>query len=467
MRTEIAISFYVLCMVYLTVNTENLLAQDKTMFLMNFQPDNNLVNPAFHDNNSFFVLSFGGYASFDNSSLTVNNLLTKRTENGNSNIYWDFETIDKKLLDENYVNLSAGTTPLFLGLNLKKSWSFNFSISIKNNGYIKYPESISLIRFGNADLDNDEPRTIDLNNYGLNELSFTEYSFGLAKELRPNFNIGVHVKLLSGISAIQTNRFLASIETSDDFSQALLKTNIVMDVSGPLFEADNVSNVFRQQLGFWEFIRGKESTSFKNTGTAFDFGFKWKLNDKWGIHASIIDLGAINWRERPQRLISKGEYLYNGVQFTPYNLTDDDFTFNDYLKQYADTVLSTVIPEAREESFKSQLYTKTYLGITYQYSEKLSFNGLYNTIIYKDITLRKGTFGTTYKLNEIISLTASLSYSNRWLNNVGLGAVVVTKNMQFYLVTDNANAVFLRNTRAINLAFGINYWFKRKKTLEE
>lgn len=462
------IKFYTLLLLYfISLFAENISAQEKTMFFMDIKPQNNLINPAFHSNKSYFVLSLSGFASFDNSSLTVNNLLTRKETNGVSDIYWDFETIDSKLRDQNYVNIGAGTTPLLLGLNLNKSWNFNFSVSIKNSAYIKYPRTISQLRFGNADIENDKPRTIDLNNYGINEISYTEYSFGLSKDLSPDFQTGVHFKVLTGISAIQTNRFLASIETTDDFSESLLETNILMNFSGPLFEADKLTNVFRQQISFGEFILGKGSSSFKNLGTAYDFGFSWNLNKKIKLHGSLNDLGAIRWREKPQRLVSKGEYLYDGVQFTPYNISDEDFSFKDYLQQYADTVLATVIPIDIEGDFKTQLYAKTYLGIAYDYSDKLSLNGLYQSIIYKDITLKRGTIGANFKFNNTISLAGSFSYSNFWLYNFGLGIQISNKRFQYYLVTDNINMIDVRNSRSLNLAFGINYWFRGKESHKE
>ncbi len=450
------ISFFVL------LGTKRTLAQDKTMYLMGIQPQENILNPAFYENNSFLVLSLSGYAYYDNSSLTVNDMLTTRTENGTKNTYWDFETIDKKLRDENFINIGAGTTPLFIGYNLKESTFLNFSISINNSGYIKLPETISQLRFGNADLENNTPRTIDLNHYGINEISYVQYSFGISKKLSKNFNIGLHVKFLTGISAIRTNRFLASVETSDDFSESLLTTNIQMDVSGPLFESDKLTNVFRQQLGLGEFIAGKGSSSIKNFGTAFDFGFNWELNDRIKLHGAINDLGIIRWEKKPQMLISKGEFLYDGIQFTPYNLADEDFSFNDYLQQYADTVLATIIPTTVEESFSTQLYTKTYLGLTYKFSDKLHFDALINSTLNKDATLKRATLGATYAFNSSISLTSSLSYSNFWLYNIGMGILIKKERFQYYLVTDNINAVDLRNTRALNFAFGINYWLRNK-----
>lgn len=426
---------------------------------MDVHSQTNQLNPAFQQKYSHLSLSIASGVYLNNSSLTFNDMLTRRTVNGINDTYWDFETIDKKLRDKNYLNLGVNTTPIFLGLKLNEQWYINFSVSLKNSTHLKFPRSISQIRLGNADLEHNKPRTIDLNHYGFDALTYAEYSFGASKKLNSGFTVGAHVKALTGLSAVKTNRFLASIETADDFSSSELKTDIAMDVSGTWFEVDKLSRLFDTKKSVSDMISGKDDISLKNMGIALDVGFTYTLpNKKWEVYASLVDLGFISWADKPQSMVSKDRFVFDGAQFSPYIINDDDFDFTDYLKQYADTLGSTIVPVAQRKSFKTALFPKTYIGATYRYSDQLYFNSLINTILYKDNLLTQASIGTTWLPFKNLGLTGTLSYSNYSLYNVGLGFVLNTEIVQFYIVTDNINSFDIRNSRGLNLAFGVSFY---------
>ena len=457
-KIKILISFALVIFLGGMVHT-TMLAQDKTMMFMDIHSQKNQLNPAFQQEYTHLSLNIASGFYLNNSSLTFNDMLTRRTANGISDTYWDFETIDKKLRDKNFLNLGINTTPIFLGLRLNEQWYVNFSASLKNSTHIKFPRSISQIRLGNADLENNKPRTIDLNHYGFDALTYAEYSFGASKKLNSGFTFGAHVKALMGLSAVKTNRFMASIQTADDFSSSELKTDIAMDVSGTWFEVDKLSRVFNTKRSVGDMISGKEDISLRNMGIALDIGFTYTLpNKKWDIYASLVDLGFIRWAHKPQSMISKDRFVFDGAQFSPYIINDDDFDFTDYLKQYADTLGSTIVPVAQRKAFKTALFPKTYVGATYRYSDQLYFNGLFNAILYKDNFLAQATIGTTWLAFKNFGFTGTLSYSNYSLYNLGLGFVFNTDRVQFYMVTDNINSFDIRNSRGVNVAFGVGFY---------
>jgi len=443
------------------------LAQNKTLYFMDLHPQSNLINPAWHADSSYFIFSPSVHSFVSNSSLTVNNLFTTKTIGSQSDLYWDFETIDKKLKDKNYLDAGVRMTPFFLGLKLKNSWYLNFSTSIVGISYINYPGTISLMRFGNANLETNTPRTIDLNNYYYNELTYSENSVGFSKKVNSKLSLGVNLKTLIGLSAIKTNHFLASVETEHDFSQSQLATDISVNVSGELFNADKVNNVFSSQKNFGKFLFGEKPFSFRNIGLAFDLGFSYQPNKKLEISGSILDIGLIDWGLEPQKLVSNDSYLFEGIYFSPYIVTEKDFSFNDYLEQYLDTITRTLIPEVENERFTTWLYPKIYLGVGYQYSPRINFNGLLNTVIYNDIFLINGTLGTNWLVNEKLALSGSISYSNYTLYNLGFGVSYKCDCMQVYFVTDNINAIDLRNSKSINFAVGLNILIWNKKSLDE
>lgn len=454
-RIKLFVPFIVSVLFY-TLYSQVIFAQDNTMYFMEIHPQSNLLNPAQQYNYSVVIFSPSTNSYFENSSLSLNDLIEKRKVGGTTEYYWDFENIEKSLHVSNTVNSKISFNPIFLGLKLKNGWYASFSASLKNNSLLKYPGTITDIRFGNADLATLKPRTIDLNNYAINELSYGELSFGVSKQFGEKLFIGTHVKILLGLSAIKTNRFLAEINTSDDFSSTVLKTDILMDVSGTLLNTDKVENVFKLNKKFGDFVVGKEALSLKNNGMAVDIGFIYKANARLGFYGTVNDFGFINWKSEPQQVVSNNEYLFNGFHFTSQTFKDG-FILKDYLKAYGDSIVSTMIPSLKNENFKTRLFTKIYLGTKYELSTKYSISFLVKSIFYYDSPLLKSTLGFNWTPNKKVALTGTWSYNNYSLYNFGIGALFNLKRFQFYAVSDNINIVDIQNSRALNFALGINF----------
>lgn len=438
-------------------------AQYHTLYFMDVPTQNNMMNPALQPKRSTLQLSLSLFFYLDNSTFTVNDLFTEKNVNNNEVVYWDFENIDAKLRDQNYVHLGTGSTPLYFGAKIGEKWYVNFSTSLEYHSTFSFPGTISAIRFGNADIETELPRTIDLNNYSLNEISYTEYAFGGSVKITDRLLIGAHIKAMMGLSAIKTNNFNASIETSDNFESSTLKTDVDMDVSGVIFETSKEEQIFKTKGALDEFLIGKNASSFNNFGLGIDIGCQYFLTKNWDVQASVTDIGSIKWGLEPQKIISKGEYTFDGFQFSPYQLSDDDFDFSEYLKQYSDTITSTFIPETVNESFKTELPTQLFIGSNFTFLNNFEAHVLYRQYLQTNNNLKRAALGISYHANKYLSVSGSLSYSNFWFYNVGLGVRVNTKHLQFYLVTDNINVIDTRNVKGINAAFGISVRLWRGK----
>jgi hypothetical protein len=70
-------------------------------------------------------------------------------------------------------------------------------------------------------------------------------------------------------------------------------------------------------------------------------------------------------------------------------------------------------------------------------------------------------------VNERLLFSGSLSYSNYSLYNLGFGVSYKCNGMQVYFVTDNINAIDLRNSKSINFAVGLNILIWKKERLEK
>ena len=436
------------------------IAQEKTLFFMGVHPQSNLLNPAVSYNYSFLTLSISPDIFIENSTFVYNDLLTTRTENNRDITYWDFENIDRTLKEKNFLNGGITITPLYFGLELRNTWFLNSHVSIKNNSHLHYPGTISSLRFGNADIETGTPRTIDLNHYSINEQSYVETSVGLSKQVSEAVTFGFHLKMLTGISNLRTKKFLAEIETSDDFSESVLRTDARVDISGALFTTNKIEQTITTNINPPEFLAGKKSASFHNLGAAIDLGFQFKMGKKVTGYASVTDLGAIRWRKNPQQLFSKGEYTFDGLYFSTDLIekafTDDEFLKN-YLEQYTDTIIKTFFPETGNNNYNTWLYPQAFLGTRFEINSNFSVHGLLQSKWYPQNLLFRGSVGANLTTkNKKLAVSSNVSYSNYTLYNVGFGALFNGKRVQLFVISDNLNSLNIRNSKGINFTFGLN-----------
>jgi len=430
-------------------------AQDKTGYFLGVHPQTNALNPAVSYNRTLIILNPSFSFSLANSSLTFHTLFNRGVGEQDTLLFWDFKKIEKKLRNSNSFYGDATLNLLFAGKLLQNGRYASFQVSRKYNACLTYPRSFVNLRYGNANLALNKPRTIDLDNYAVDGSIYDEYAFGLSKTYNQKLSAGVHLKLLQGKMAVKTTKFLASITTKEDFSQSVMKTDAEIKLSAPVMKEKSSGSRFevdmtelREQTSFFYY-------SFRNFGAALDAGFTYQVDDRIDLSGSVNDLGFIRWGAKPQQLVSSGEYLFDGFYFSSQNI--EDFDSKNYFKVYTDTIQSVFLPRESDESFGTWLNARTYLGISYRYNPKFTFTGLLKSTFYRDFLLVEATVGTVYHPRKRVAFSGSWSYSNFSLYNFGVGAVYTGPGYQVFAVTDNINAITLLDVKGMNIAFGVNW----------
>jgi len=430
-------------------------AQENTMLFLGIHPQSNQFNPAIQYNKSVIIFSPKLDFSVANTSLTYNKIFDVYHDSKGSILYFDFESMEKNLKQKNVLHSDASVASVFVGKKLKNHFYGSFSYSTRGFVNFTFPNTLTDLRYGNANLETNEPRIIDLNNYFINSLAYQEFSFGISKNYYDKLYVGAHVKFLWGLYALETNQFNASITTNDDFSNSVLNTNIRMNLSGPLVNIDNVENKISLNEDFIQKDLVKSFFSLKNPGVAIDLGFTYKFNNQLSFFGAVKDVGTIRWGNKPQQLNSQGEYLFDGFYFSTENIAN--FNAEEFFNHYADTLFSTFLPTTNSNAFTTRLFSNAFAGATYKYSPNLIFSGMVKSNLMYETVLFEGTAGATWTPIELLSIAGTWSYNNFSLYNFGLGAVVNLKRIQFYVVTDKLNSIDLVNSKAINFAFGMNW----------
>ena len=454
-----------LCAIFLTITVSGLKAQEKTVWPMQLYSMGNRLNPAVAFDRSMVVVTPSATLSLSNHTLTFNDVFNRGLGVNDTLLFFDFERMEERLRDHNPVNADASMSLLFAGLSLKNGKYATFSVSRRLSGTFSFPGTFADLQYGNADLDTNRPRTINLDNYRFDGALYTEYAFGLSKLFGSKFTAGFHLKFLHGQMGVKTSRFTADITTRDDFSESYLHSGVEIYLSSPFVEKENVRNdlaideeVLKEQLRWFYFTP-------KNFGFAGDLGFVYDLHEKFTLSGAVNDLGFIHWNESPQMLVSRGEYRFEGLRFTAADF--DNFDLEEKVKQVTDTLQSIFNPVKSSEAFDTRLTARAYLGLVYRLNPGVTFSTLFTSVFSGGEMTPGVTAALLYTPWKRFSVTGNWSWSGYSFNNIGLGMVYTGKRWQVYAASDNLNAIDLLNTRAVNVAFGLNIVLWRGRGREE
>ena len=417
------IKIFVLSIVFCFLMVKCICAQDNTMLLLGIHPQSNRFNPAVQFNESVIIVSPTLNVSAENTSLTYNKIFNTYSDSKNSSVlFFDFETMENSLKPKNVMHSGIKAASVFLGKKMTNNFYGSFNYSTKGFLNITFPNTLTDLRYGNANLESNEPRLIDLNNYFINSIAYQEFSFGLSKKIYDKLTLGAHVKFLWGLVALETSQFKASVTTSDDFSNSFLETDIQMNLSGPLVNINEEENSISLNEDFIREDLVKSLFSLKNPGLAIDLGFTYELNNQFSFYGALRDLGFIHWGNKPQQLNSKGEYLFDGFYFSTENISD--FNAEEFFKHYADTIFSTFLPKINSNAFNTRLFANAFAGATYKFRHNITFTGLLRSTLLYETMLFEATAGAAWSPVNLFSIAGTWSYNNSSLYNFGPGAVI-------------------------------------------
>jgi hypothetical protein len=263
-----------------------------------------------------------------------------------------------------------------------------------------------------------------------------EYSVGWARRINKDLNVGVRFKLLSGISNIQTN-----------------STGIVIDSTRSDNELSGLININMQTSGITEFTNDplKAVAGYSNYGYAFDFGFDYRINQKFKVSASVLDLlGTVTWKD------NVNNYKAENVRV--------DFNTVDWLSIISpgngdggigsiyDSIVKNVDPSTANTSYETITPTKVIASGSYFITPKIEATLLGEGVIAKDYFqpyIRIGIQGRVKRfLNYMISY--AIVDDREGFKNLGLGLALNLGPFQIHALTDNIFDPFLTTSKNFN-----------------
>lgn len=418
-------------------------------------PQANQINPSMFPEYKVSVglpVLSSTYATFNSGKANFNNAFSRSADDS---LHFDPQKLAGELDETNRLEVNGNALLFYLGLKLKKNY-ISLALNERVDAGMTYPRSfIQLIGSGNGSADG---KVLAFDNLGFTAHAYHELAFGYGREINDKLNIGIRVKVLSGIVSATVDEISAGLLTTTD-SLYLYSNAFNINFGGyDLFDSDSDTDIF------------KSATGFNNIGYAFDFGANYDLIDNLNLSVSVTDLGSINWSNNTRQLqFDEVKYSFKGLDFL--ELIDDSKEVT--LDNEVDSLKTMFEPDTLDGAvFSTKLAPKFYAGLSYQLGNAHTFGLLF----YGDVF--RGTFnpaiGLSYNLTlgHIWSIGVNASYRNSSFKNFGVGTALNLGPVQLYFLSENImaftqlpDASLVDARLGLNLVFGkLNQSKKVKKT---
>ena len=420
--------------------------QNNTLFFMHSIPEANYVNPAVQIDCGVFIglpLVSSFHANFANSGFVLNKAITLYTDGTvarKDNLrVGNFPSLKYFLSEIHSVLFAAGVK--------KGNNYYNFTITEKNNTHLGYTaDLVSFIYRGSEEF---EGQAVALKGTTAMLNHLREYAFGMSRIFNENLTVGVKVKLLFGKFNFTTGNSSFGVFIEEGTQ------DILFDLDGG-FNSSLPWALQSQGFSAYRFEETYPATwlsrmmNRNNPGVALDIGFIYRYNNLWTFSGSLLDAGLIWYRSNLSNYGLQGNERYQGP-FGQGRITGD------YLWNVFDDWNFNMDESLSADPYVFALDPRLYLGASRQLNEKYKVNFLlYNRLLPGKLQTG-ATLSVTTDPEKTWKGSASWSYMNNSLFNLGLGVMYGKNPVQLYAVTDNIFGFILPlSTKNVNLRIGIN-----------
>lgn len=427
--------------------------QDLSLLFLSEVGQHSYANPAFH---SEYELTIGipilssNYIGLSNSGFTYNDIFSR--ENGSLRL--NLDDLVGELSDVNHFEADASIDLLQLGYRTSERLFLSLNLTARSYKSVMYPgDLVDFLVAGNEPFIGEQLRVSPK----VESFSFVELGLGASYKLTERLRIGGRLKLLGGIeSATTQNAQLDLLTDADTYHLTAVANASLLTSNFQRMDAEGLD------LGNINFVN--------NLGVAVDLGATYEVTDRLELGLSLLDIGAIKWKENTYEYYldpQEANYTFEGSPINelfeegsaPFSAIIDTIQDNFDFQERSSTAYTTSLP------------VKSYLTGKYRFSNSLSAGAAVFMQHYQDRWKTGLGLNLTKQFSRL--LTTSFTYSMRedTYNNFGGGISLNLKPVQLYLVSDNLlNALYygvtdgkfngyINNSRSMNIRFGINLIF--------
>jgi len=243
---------------------------------------------------------------------------------------------------------------------------------------------------------------------------YNSFYLGSAVDFNDQLKLGVRFKVLTGIANLHTEKINLAFQTSPDYYQTTLYSDVLVKTSGG----------------------GGDFNPIKNSGFAVDLGAIYQATDDLELSLAINDIGSIKWAEENNEFYTtdgENEYEFKGIV---QSSADDDSEIENQIDEIVDSLTATMEINEISESYSTKLKSNLFIGAKYKLTEMHSFSFLFHSKKHPNVSVN--TFMAGYQLQLGDSFQLLTSYKNfSGISNVGAGFVLSPGPFQFHMILEN------------------------------
>lgn len=425
-------------------------AQNSTLFLMLELPQSNFVNPAVQSSSKWTV-GVPGLSSLQanhHTTISTFNNAFERQNNGVSIFAYDkvinnLEGLELYIEEENY-------TPFFVGVQLDKGY-LSFAVNERFTGIVTLPAVAAQLLWNG----NSSRNQASFDEWSVRADHSREYIIGWSYSPSKPLTLGFHSKLLFGKANFYMPNVSASMTTNPSSFDISVDMDATVRSSFPIEiiedESGYIKNIeYNKNFNRWDYALNR-----KNVGLAFDAGVIYKLNEKTTMIGSLLNIGAIRWRNQPEGISVNGQYSFSGY-------SSETVGYFDSVVDSLENALNLVVDKSNYTSF---LVPELHLGLTHKVTDDLKLGMAFFSRIMK----YKWTPALTLSVNtyDYKNLTGAISYTllEGSYFNIGAGLGYKWDVFHLHVISDNIiGLISLADSQFINLRFGLTIMLDKKNT---
>lgn len=440
-------------------------AQESVTPFLKELPQRTAFNPAFAPESEiyFIVPGLGGFsAGLENTGFTWNDMFTKI--NGDS-IRFDPNRLASRMKDFSLTAADVDIPLAAFGARTEIGY-FTIGLTNKTRADIIIPKSLTDIRKGNWDMDNDCPIDHSASDLYARAMNYMELGLGMSKSyFNDHVNFGFKIKLLAGLASAMSDDLKVDMKTIREKD----RYRIEIDTKGSI-KASAPMEVTINENGYVDDIEMDFSREnihmMDNRGIAFDLGGTINLwDDRLVVGVAATDFGFIKWHDNAHSFIANNHFVFRGVDISPdIKEAEADDVDKDSKRPYWESLCDSLKRfkdmTHEEKVFKTRLSSNARVTADLRITDWWSVGGLFSTKMVMKHTYPMAAVNTQLRAGRWLawSLSGTLNHGARM--SMGSGLVLTAGAFQTYFIADRI-AFSLAETKGFHFSWGINFLLGR------
>ncbi|MDE7090691.1 MAG: hypothetical protein K2O53_03110 [Bacteroidales bacterium] len=422
------------------------------LYYMDFVPQQSANNPAFQAPYDFYF-GFPGlsgiHAQINNDAFAWNNLVERGVDDS---LRFNVGKFVGRLHNRNLIGLDATEEILRFGFKKGENY-FQVGLSAKVDANVVLTKPfLSFLLLGPGQFLGD-------NRFDHNAIDATAYAylyFGWSRKISEMVTVGARAKLIGGLYNLSTkNLGITWNVLNDDMADPSLSPyTYELKVDGQIRSNMLTENFKPGSLGLGGLGR--------DWGFGIDMGVSVDFAPNWRFTGSVLDLGAIFWKDAGARVYrSRNDsvnYPFQGL--AELNVFGEDVRFDSLLSRAVNTIIDTLNFESDtnyKHGYATMLPTTLMFGFDYTLLEQHRFGIVFKGKLLNNYFSADVGIAYTYTPCKNFAVSVSNTFGSSGPLNLGFAIAGNLGPLQLHLGVDRINSFNVAKMRTAAVTFGINF----------